>query len=169
MEISDCLALAAILISVFSGIYTFFVHKQECEREKKQATLDAFNLLQEQVLDELNNSSPADFKKAADGKRKPECKPTYDHYRALLARIEHFAIGVSDEIYDFKTTDRLAAEHLIFLFQKVRPVIEAAREPAISTKPYSEFERLVAKLLKAHPEIREKIEKRDKQEEANNA
>ncbi len=169
METSDYLALAAIFISIIissiSGIYTYFIHKKECEREKKQATLDAFRLLQEQVLDELNNSTPSDFKKVAQGKRKVEYKPAYDHYRSLLARIEHFAVGVFDEIYDFSTTDKLAAEHLIFLYQKVRPVIEAAREPATGKKPYSEFEWLVNKLLKKHPEIQKRITQIEKQEE----
>lgn len=165
METSDGLALAAILISIISGIYSYYVHRTECEREKKQATLDAFNILQEQVLDELNNTTPSEFKKIAHGKRKAEYKPAYDHYRALLARIEHFAIGVSDEIYDFSTTDKLAAEHLIFLFQKVRPVIEAAREPTIGKKPYSEFEFLVNKLLKKHPEIQRRIAQKEEQEE----
>ena len=164
MDISDYLSLAAIVISIISGVYAFFVHKNECEREKKQATLDAFNILQEQVLDELNSCTPSDFKKIAQERRKAEYKPKYDHYRALLARIEHFAIGVTDDIYDFSTTDRLAAEHLIFLFQKVRPIIDAAREPASGKKPYSEFEQLINKLLKAHPEIQEIITQKKKQE-----
>ena len=90
------------------------IHRAECNRIRKQATLEAFNLLQTQVLDELNSQKPGEFIKIAANRRKSEFKPQYDHCRTLIARIEHFAVGVHEEIYDFDTVNKLAAEHLLY-------------------------------------------------------
>ena len=135
------------------------IHRAECNRIRKQATLEAFNLLQTQVLDELNSQKPGEFIKIAANRRKSEFKPQYDHCRTLIARIEHFAVGVHEEIYDFDTVNKLAAEHLVFLYPKLVPIINAARESSTRGSAYVEFETLTQRLILTHPELGKRLPK----------
>lgn len=154
MTFSDMLALFAFGFSLISGIYAVIVHIRELSRERKQATLDAFNELQAQVLDELAKYSPNAIRMIAEDRRKKDTKPKYNHLKTLIARIEHFAIGIEEKIYDFKTADKLAAEHLIYLYNKVSPIIQAARESAKGKNTYIHFEMLINRLQSCNPEIR---------------
>ena len=54
MITSDVIALSALLLSVFSMIGSAIVYISGLRRERRTATLNAFNVLQEQVLDHLN-------------------------------------------------------------------------------------------------------------------
>lgn len=48
------MSMTAVIISSLSVGVAIFIYWKGEQRQKKQATLDAFNLLQEQVLDKLN-------------------------------------------------------------------------------------------------------------------
>lgn len=115
------LSIIAILISVISGgfaLYTFF---WTAARDRKQATLDAYNQLQEQALDHLNCYMPAAIKEIAKDRRSEE----YKKLSAYVARIEHFCVGVNQKIYDRKTVYELA--HGYFdggLKIRIEPIIE---------------------------------------------
>lgn len=50
----NILSIIAIILSVISGGFTFYTFIWTNRRDRKQATLDAFNQLQGQALDELN-------------------------------------------------------------------------------------------------------------------
>lgn len=154
MEMSDIIASIALVFSVISAAYAVIVHKRELNRERKQATHDAFNELQAQVLDELAKYSPNAIRMIAEDRRKKDTKPKYNHLKTLIARIEHFAIDIEEKIYDFKTADKLAAEHLIYLYNKVSPIVQAARESAKGKNTYIHFEMLVNRLQSCNPEIR---------------
>ena len=153
MEMSDIIASIALGFSAISAGYAVIVYFKGLKRERKQATLDAFNELQAQVLDELAKYSPNAIRMIADDRRKKETKPKYNQLKTLIARIEHFAIGIEEKIYDFKTADKLAAEHLIYLYNKVSPIIQAARESAKGKNTYIHFEMLVNRLQACNPEI----------------
>ena len=88
------LSIIAIIISVISGgfaLYTFF---WTATRDRKQATLDAYNRLQNEALDNINLYSPQRIAGIIENPRSEEFKKL----GAYIARIEHFCVGVNKEI-----------------------------------------------------------------------
>lgn len=77
------LSIIAIVISVISGGFTFYTFFWTARRDRKQATLDAYNQLQEQALDQLNQYTPANIREIANDRRSAEYKTisAYDHDR----------------------------------------------------------------------------------------
>ena len=115
------LSIIAIVISVISGGFALYTFIWTAARDRKQATLDAYNQLQEQALDYLNYYMPAAIKEIAKDRRSEE----YKKLSAYVARIEHFCVGVNQKIYDRKTVYELA--HGYFdggLKTRIEPIIE---------------------------------------------
>ena len=134
------ISIIAILISSLSIIVSVAIYIFGISRERKQATLDAFNVLQEQVFDKLNQYTYAEIKEICDNwqraieDKKNKTKPDgevlsedenkkreryLDEYITLsgyLARIEHFALGVNTGIYDVKIAERAATVYLVKLY-----------------------------------------------------
>ena len=54
MNMELYISLAAMIISLISVIVSVAIYLLGIQRDKKQDTLDSFNLLQEQVFDKLN-------------------------------------------------------------------------------------------------------------------
>lgn len=52
------LSVAALVVSLFSAGFTLYTFIWTKVRDRKQATLEAYNRLQEQVLDHLNVYRP---------------------------------------------------------------------------------------------------------------
>ncbi len=69
------------------------------ERKKKQATLDAYNILQEQVCDRINYYQIKDIK---DAYRNSD-KAFMAELDGYVARIEHYCVGLEMSIYDYDT------------------------------------------------------------------
>lgn len=93
------LSVIALILSVISGGFAFFTFQWTATRDRKQATLDAYNRLQEQALDHINTYVPAKMKEIAKDAHSPE----YKTISLYLARVEHFCVGVNQKIYDSKT------------------------------------------------------------------
>ena len=102
------LSVIAIIISVISGGFALYSFVWTAGRDRKQATLDAYNLLQKQALDHLNYYTPAQIAEIAKNPRSDE----YKKISAYIARIEHFCVGVNQKIYDKKTVYALAHDYL---------------------------------------------------------
>lgn len=143
------ISIVAVLVSVATFLFTIMVTYRGEQRERKQATLDALNVLQEQVFDNLNTYTFAEVRSVAtqwqlslQAKNKfindkqgttDEFWNTYheydsviEEYRKLsgyLARIEHFALGVNTGIYDVKVTERAATTYFVMLYKKMMPII----------------------------------------------
>lgn len=79
-----------------------------------------------------------------------ECKQAYADYRTLIARLEHFSVGVKEKVYDLDVVDELAGEHLIFLLPKIKPIIDAANERCNVPKYYQNYISLVENLKSKH-------------------
>ena len=60
------LSIIAIILSVISGGFVLYSFAWTAQRDRKQATLDAYNLLQEQALDHLNYYMPAQIVEIAN-------------------------------------------------------------------------------------------------------
>ena len=102
------ISIIAIIISVISGGFALYSFAWTAQRDRKQATLDAYNLLQEQALDYLNYYMPTQIAEIAKNPRSDE----YKKISTYIARIEHFCVGVNKKIYDKETVYALAHDYL---------------------------------------------------------
>ena len=134
----NVLSLLALIVSVISFSLSWWVHKQSLVRERKQATLDAFNVFQCQVLDELSGYPRKEIEEIAEDPRSTD----YKSVSKLLARCEHFAVGVNQEIYDKDTVRALAAEHIVVVYGKLLPLIQKKRSFGNNQNRYHDFEKL---------------------------
>lgn len=134
LYISICAAAVSLLALVFS-ILTYWMGLR---RQRKQATLDAFDRLQNQALDKLNTYTKKQIAEISQNPRSEE----YKELSALLARCEHFAVGVNTKIYDAATLRRLADVYFVALYDKLTPMIEKKRKISTAAKYYQELEML---------------------------
>ena len=136
MEIwSLMIALCSAVISGVSIFVSIFTYSKAVEHDRKQDTLEAFNRLQNEVLDKITFNKKDVAEVASD--------VGSDEYKTLskyLARIEHFCVGVNTEIYDIDVLKRLAGKYFIGIFEKLRPLIEKKRKLNTTDKHYAEFE-----------------------------
>ena len=115
------LSLIAIILSVVSGGFSFYTFIWTTHRDRKQATLDAYNQLQEQALDHLNYYRPADIVEIAKNPR----SEVYKKISTYIARIEHFCVGVNQKIYDSETVYALARDYLDGAIKaRIEPIID---------------------------------------------
>lgn len=122
------LSIIAIVLSVISGGFAFYTFIWTASRDRKQATLDAYNQLQEQALDHLNYYRPAEIADIAEDPR----SQAYKKVSGYIARIEHFCVGVTQKIYDRKTVYELA--HGYFdgtVRDRIEPIIERKNQSGI--------------------------------------
>ena len=109
MEIANIIVAAvAAVLSLGSLAFSVYTYRKALVHDRKQATLDAFLLLQEQAFDPLNQISPAEMEEIAEDPRSPR----YKEVSGYIARIEHFCVGVNHEIYDRETVYALAHGYL---------------------------------------------------------
>ena len=120
--------METLLLSIFSLLCSFFAlgfsvrtHRESVAHDRKQATLDAYNQLQEQVLDKLYTYKPAYIREIA----KDKCSEEYKIISTYIARIEHFCVGIEEDIYDMETMYKLS--HGFFdasIKYRIMPIIE---------------------------------------------
>lgn len=140
--------LTALIISLLSLVFSVLIYFFGISRQKKQDTIDAFNLLQNQVLDEMTKHTE---KEIAEISKNPKSEE-YKNISVLLARCEHFAVGVNSGIYDRRIVKRLAGRHFIYLYKKFLPVIEKKRRIFPNDRHYDDFERMTKKIEKMYKE-----------------
>ncbi|MBR4720710.1 MAG: DUF4760 domain-containing protein [Clostridia bacterium] len=151
IEIITALAAAiSAIIAAYALIQTKKYQKEIKERERKQATIDAYRKLQEDVLDKLVLCSKDEVKNVIENLDMHSCEEAYNDYRALIARCEHFAVGINVGIYDFEVFDKLGGLHIIYLYEKVKPMIMEVRKRIKTEVPYIEFEKLYKTLKEKH-------------------
>ena len=128
MNMELYISLAAMIISLISVIVSFAIYLIRIQRDKKQDTLDSFNLPQEQVFDKLNLITYSEItnicKQVDNGSIDDETNSKYYELLGYLARLEHFSLGVNTGIYDAKTAERAGTAFLVSLRKKLLPVIE---------------------------------------------
>lgn len=134
------LSIIAIVLSVISGGFAFYTFIWTARRDRKQATLDAYNLLQEQALDRLNEYTGAEIKRIIEEKNKDE----YRELSRCLVRIEHFSVGVNTGIYDKRTLYLMAHGYLdLGIWYKLQPVLEQ-KQKGRQEEYYLNYQKLVA-------------------------
>ena len=113
--------LITIAFSVIAAVFSLITYRKSIVHDRQQATLDAYNQLQEQALDHLNNYVPTQVAEIAKDPR----SDAYKKVSAYIARIEHFCVGVNQKIYDQKTVYELAHGYLDGGIKKrIEPIIE---------------------------------------------
>ena len=140
--------LASFIIAVISAVVSIVTYIATVRYEKRRTTIEAINLLQNEVLDKFINISKDNAEIIIDNLDDPKCKEAYNDYRALIARLEHFAIGVNKHIYDFSIVNNLLGVHFICLYLKIAPIIDKANKNQEKTRHYCNFLRLINKLDK---------------------
>ena len=118
------ISVIALVLSVASGGFTLYSFLWTAHRDRKQATLDAYNRLQREVFDKLNLYRPSQILEICEDKTSQE----YKTLSGYLARIEHFCVGINQKIYDKETFFVLA--HGYFDGPQIRNRVE----PLIKTK-----------------------------------
>ena len=113
--------LISIGFSVIAAVFSLITYRKSIVHDRQQATLEAYNQLQEQALDHLNYYVPTRVAEIAKDPRSEE----YKKISAYIARIEHFCVGVNQKIYDRKTVYELAYGYLDSSIKKrIEPIIE---------------------------------------------
>jgi hypothetical protein len=96
--------------------------------------LEAFNRLQGEVFDKLNTYKPAQICEICSDRKSEQ----YKTISGLLARIEHFCVGLNQGIYDKGTFYALA--HGYFdghqIRKRIEPIIESKNTNANSTEQF---------------------------------
>ena len=148
MDISF-LTVFASLITAFAAlgalINSIRIQKQTAKENKQRLTIEAFNRLQDQVLDKMVSFNNCDACILLDDKYyDPKVKDAYDGCRTMIAKCEHFAVGVNNNVYDIDLVNSLGGMHLVYLYDNFLPIIENAR--LYDETSYIEFEKMVNKL-----------------------
>lgn len=156
MTIDNIISLGSALISLIASVcaavalfQTKKYNKESLERQRKEATIHAYQTLQEQVLDKLVIINKTEIHNVINYKdESKEFLEIYNEYRALIARCEHFAVGVNNDIYDFKVLVELSGIHLVMLYKKLEPIILCSRSAVDGESAFKNFEKLVNELEK---------------------
>lgn len=146
MNIEESISFVSLGLSVLSMLTSVVTYLKGLRREKQNATLEAFNTLQEQVLDEINTYTKKRVKEISEA-------PGSEEYKTLsgyLARLEHFAVGVNTGIYDIRVVRRLAGRYLCGLQGKIDPLIQKKRSINHLERHYNEFETMMKKIRRLY-------------------
>ena len=142
--------IVSFIISILAFLLSGYQFLRESLRQKKEATLIAFNELQDGVFAKLNKYENDDLLKI-------EYKSDqWEEVTICLAKIENFSVGINTNIYSYKVLNRLGGAFFIRQFEKLKPIIDKKREKNVSEgKHYNEFENTVMR-LKEHRSIQNK-------------
>lgn len=138
MTLNEAITLVIAAAALALSIFTYITERL---RERKKATMDAYNQLQNEVLDKLRDYTPAQMRMIAENSRSQEYKAEYKALGTLLARFNQFAVGVNTGVYDIKTLRRLAGSYIGIQYNLLKPLIDRRRirSPGV----YQELEKLV--------------------------
>ena len=95
--VAAVVSVGSLIVSVYTVVWTRL-------HDRRQATLEAVNRLQAEVFDELNKCSPSKIEKECSDIHSAE----YKKIGGYMSRINHFAVGAFQKIYDKKTFYKLA-------------------------------------------------------------
>ena len=102
--------------------------------------------MQNEVLDKFVSVKKENARIIIENLDEKKCKEAYDDYRALIARLEHFAVGVNKHVYSYTIVKSLLGNHFIQLYNKVALIIKEANKNEKCTIHYCNFEELVTRL-----------------------
>ncbi len=118
-------SIVSTIIAVTSLLFSLYNYFCGVLHDRKRDTLNAFNILQEQSFDKLNQYMPAEIRDISKNNKSEEYKKVIGY----IARIEHFCVGVNKKIYDRKTLFELAHGYLdgSVIRNRIMPIIESKK------------------------------------------
>lgn len=134
--------IIALIISILALGLSLIQFIREASRQKKEATLNAYNILQDDAFSYL--------KELPKEKLAPPPQyhsPEYNQITNYLAKIEIFSTGINTGIYSIWILNRLGGAFFIHQFDRLAAIINEKREKdRTKGKHYNEFENTVKKL-----------------------
>ncbi len=132
--------MIALIISFVALIFSVITFLFNAIHEKKKDTLDAFSALQSNALDGLYYYTKGQIKEISKSSNRAA---EYKELSLYLSRIEHFCVGIRNGVYNKKIVNKLAGKHLVPLYDKLTPLIEAKRRVPDAGDTYKNFEEVV--------------------------
>ena len=149
--------VVSAIVAATSLVFSYCDNRKKRIQKLNEDTIEAYGKIQSDVLDKfapISKDEVIDF--INNYSDTPEEKEIYNGYRVLLARLEHFAVGVNCGAYSIKIVDQLGGIHLIFLIQKLMPVIDKSIEnSSIKEGMYSHILELYEELKNIHQNVGE--------------
>lgn len=134
--------IMALIISILALGLSLFQFIRDASWQKREATLNAYNRLQDDAFSPLNKYT-SEFLNSPPEYRSDE----YNDITNCLVKIELFSTGINTGIYSLWVLNRLGGAYFIHQFKKLTKVIEKKREDnRIQGRHYDEFEITVKKL-----------------------
>lgn len=158
MTIGNMITFCAVIVALISLLVTLVQYGKNVRHDRRKDTLDAYNTLQREALDELYISyTDESVREISERGDEPEFREVYNRLSTLLARIEHFCVGVNSRIYDWETVFELSHGFLdTTIARRIRPLMEEKwKNPHFN--PYANTEKVIEKL-------RNEAERRKKKE-----
>ena len=121
------IAVVSSLIALVSMEFSIITYKNTASYDRKQATLEAYNRLQEEVFDSINSYTPKDIADICMNSKSTE----YKVLSGYLARLEHFCIGVNEKIYDKDVFYKMAHGYFDghILYRRIEPILMSKNNP----------------------------------------
>lgn len=146
-----CISLISLVLSIFTFIVNLKIEKAKDFQNRVNLTISEFERLQKEVFDQLNQCTNRDIANVITHYKADDCyRDLYNLYRSQIAKCEHFAVGVNSNVFVFDIVDRMAGKYIIFLFEKVEPIIQESRANSYDKKIYCEFESLYKRLKESN-------------------
>ena len=122
LSIEVVISIVSAIMATTSLIFSLYIYFSTVRHDRRRDTLEAYNVLQEQSFDKLNQYMPAQIKEIAKNKKSEEYKIIIGY----VARIEHFCVGINEGIYDRNTLFQLAHGYLdgSVIKDRILPIIE---------------------------------------------
>ena len=148
----DAKDLIPIVISILALTLTLFQYFGEYDRNRKQATLEAYDQLQGEVFLTLNKLRKQYPILSPD--RNFEERPTITN---CLAKLERFCVGINLRIFDLRTLERCGGAYFVRQYLYLKPIIQDKRTRKNGGSHYDEFEKVAMKLKKKYERRSETI------------
>lgn len=128
------ISMISLFLAICSAVFTLVTYIRTVRHDRRQATLEAFNRLQAEVFDPLNQIPPKRMREIAEEPRSED----YKTVSGYLARLEHFCVGVMRNIYDKKTVYELAHGYLDgnVIKRRIEPFLEQKNKHTEENEEY---------------------------------
>lgn len=145
MKILEYFSLILSILAFVFSLWSFFVERK---RNRNEATIHAFDQLEEQVFSQKDYSTLAI--KAGDDYCNGKRDGSWQAATSYLSKIEHFCAGIRLKTYDIDTLNRLAGGFIIEQYHYWTPIINTKRLKDVDKKMqhYDEFEAVAKELCK---------------------
>ena len=131
--------IIALIISFLALGLSAVQYLEESSRQKKEATLNIYNRLQDDVFSKLKKYDLKSLEKGDKG---------WDEVTTCLAKIENFSVGINTNIYSIDILNSLGGNFFVEQHDNLIPIINKKREEDKGNKHYDQFQKVVERLKK---------------------